>query len=64
VDAQGIIRWFLNGEALADVVCDTTDIRRDPTPYVPILGIFFFHNGHAECASKEVADLMPLAVLA
>lgn len=37
----GVLRWFLDGEALADVVCDTTDIRRDPTPYVPILGMFF-----------------------
>lgn len=58
----GVIRWFWHGNALADVVCDTTDIGRETTPYAPILGIFFFNELHAKTAANQASHLMPGAV--
>lgn len=60
----GVLRWYLDGEALADVVCDTTDIRRSSAPYGPVLGIFFYNARQVQAARTGAADLMREAVLA
>ena len=59
----GILRWFLDGEALADVVCDTTDVRRDAIPYAQVLAIIFFNDAQAQAAPSYVSDLLPPGVV-
>jgi hypothetical protein len=59
----GVLRWFLDGEALADVVCDTTDIHRGATPYSPVLGIFFFNSRQVSAAEQAIGNLMPGALI-
>ena len=44
----GVIRFFLDDEALADVLCDTTDIARDTPPGSPVLAFIPFSAKHVE----------------
>lgn len=59
----GVIRWLLDGDAVADVVCDTTDIGREETPYAPVIAIFFFDRKHAERASTSANAVIPGAAM-
>jgi len=54
----GLLRWFLNGEILADVVCDTTDIYRETEPYGAVLAVLLFDSRYVEPAKKMAKDLV------
>lgn len=59
----GIIRWSLHGEPIADVVCDTTDIRRENPPYREVLGFFFYSDEYGRAAAEQLKPMMPHAVV-
>jgi hypothetical protein len=58
-----IIRWYLDEEVLADVVCDTTDIARTVPPYGAVLAIVMFAESFADECRKYATDVMPRAVV-
>jgi len=46
----GVIRWFVGQDALADIICDTTDISREDPPHgVIIAAVLFPSNFVREC---------------
>ncbi len=55
----GIIRFQLGDAALADVVCDTTDIRRDHPLRAPVLAVFPFSAKHVEPFRNFLEKLAP-----
>lgn len=57
----GVIRIFRGEKAVADIVCDTTDIRRSTPPGAPILGAFAFHSGYLPVLSEFAAAEAPHA---
>lgn len=53
----GIIRFCLGTEWFADVICDTTDIRRDVPHAAPVLGIIPREEGLVEAFKEQMAAL-------
>lgn len=50
----GVLRWYVNDEILADIVCDTTDIYRESDPYGSVLAVLLFDGRYVQPA-KEMA---------
>lgn len=44
----GIVRFFVEGKAVGDVICDTTDIGRSVPPSAPVIGLLAFNPDHVE----------------
>ena len=44
----GLVRYFVNDEAIGDVVCDTTDLHRSYPRYSSILALFPFVSAYEE----------------
>lgn len=59
----GLIRWELSGEPIGDVVCDTTDVSREGSPYDPVIAVFFFDKRYADAARDSVQSLMRRALV-
>ncbi|WP_437733091.1 hypothetical protein [Sorangium sp. So ce1335] len=53
----GIIRFCLGTEWFADVICDTTDIRRDVPLAAPVLGMIPRDEGLVEAFKDQMAAL-------
>lgn len=53
-----VIRWFLGDEMLADVICDTTDIFHETTPYAAVLGVFLIRGEQVEAARNVAGNLI------
>jgi hypothetical protein len=54
----GIIRWFFDGQALADVICDTTDIAREDPQHHAVLATVMFSANHASQCRKYLPDVV------
>lgn len=52
----GLLRWYLDGEPLADVVCDTTDIYRESDPYGAVLAVVLFDGRYVGPAQRMAKD--------
>jgi len=59
----GIVRFQLEDAALVDIVCDTTDIRRDHPRHAPVLAIFPFMGKQVAAFQSAVAPLAPWAMV-
>jgi hypothetical protein len=59
----GIVRFQLDDAALVDVVCDTTDIRRDYPRRAPVLAVFPFAGKHVEPFQRLLAPMAPWAMV-
>lgn len=55
----GIVRFQLDDAALVDVVCDTTDIRRDYPRRAPVLAVFPFSSKHVAPFQEQLAPVAP-----
>jgi hypothetical protein len=42
----GVVRFFVDGKAVGDVICDTTDIGRPVPPNAPVIGLLAFNPDH------------------
>lgn len=51
----GIVRFQLHDAALVDIVCDTTDIRRDYPRHAPVLAVFPFIGKQVASIQQAVA---------
>jgi len=52
----GVVRFQLGDAALVDIVCDTTDIRRDHPPRGPVLAVLPFAGAHVEAYRRLLAS--------
>jgi hypothetical protein len=59
----GIVRFQLDDGALVDIVCDTTDIRRDYPRRAPVLAVFPFNGKHVEPFTRILAPMAPWAMV-
>ena len=59
----GIIRFQLDDAALVDVICDTTDIRRDHPRRAPVLAVFPFHSKHTEAFRRILETTAPWVIV-
>lgn len=59
----GVIRFQLDDAALVDIVCDTTDIRRDYPRRAPVLAVFPFADQHVEPFRHLMAPMAPWALV-
>jgi hypothetical protein len=60
----GVIRFFLEDNALADIVCDTTDISRDAPALAPVLALVPFNEKHVEPFKDYARQNVPWALVA
>jgi hypothetical protein len=44
----GIVRFFVDGQAVGDVICDTTDVGRHIPQNAPVIGLLAFNSDHAD----------------
>jgi hypothetical protein len=51
----GVVRFQLGDAALVDIVCDTTDIRRDHPRRGPVLAVLPFAGAHVEAYRRLLA---------
>jgi hypothetical protein len=54
----GVIRWFLRDEALADVICDTTDIAREDPPHCAVLAAVMFSRNLVPQFQKYLPEVI------
>lgn len=54
----GVLRWYLGGEPLAEVICDTTDIFRESDPYGAVLSVLLYDDRYVEPARKGAKGLL------
>lgn len=59
----GIVRFQLHDAALVDIVCDTTDIRRDYPRHAPVLAVFPFIGKQVASIQQAVAPMAPWAII-
>lgn len=59
----GIVRFQLDDGALVDIICDTTDIRRDYPRRAPVLAVFPFNGKHVEPFARILAPMAPWAMV-
>jgi hypothetical protein len=59
----GIIRFQLGDGALVDVVCDTTDIRRDYPRRGPVIAVFPFNTKHVEPFQRLLTPMVSWAII-
>ncbi len=59
----GIVRFQLDDAALVDIVCDTTDIRRDYPRRAPLLAVFPFTGKHVKTFEQLVSTMAPWALV-
>jgi len=60
----GIIRFQIGDDgALVDIVCDTTDIRRDFPRRAPVLAVFPFATKHVPTFAQALAPMAPWAMV-
>ena len=60
----GIVRFQLDDAALVDIVCDTTDIRREHPRHAPVLAVFPFIGKQVASIQRTVAPMAPWALVA
>jgi len=59
----GVVRFQLEDAALVDIICDTTDIRRDHPRRAPVIAVFPFSGKHVGPFQERLASLAPWAVV-
>ena len=59
----GIVRFQLDDAALVDIVCDTTDIRREYPRHAPVLAVFPFIGKQVASIQQAVASIAPWAIV-
>lgn len=59
----GVVRFQLADAALVDVICDTTDIRRDYPRRAPLLAVFPFSSKHVSPFRDLLAPMAPWAIV-
>lgn len=59
----GIVRFQLDDGALVDIICDTTDIRRDYPRRAPVLAVFPFAVKHVTTFTQALAPMAPWAMV-
>ena len=57
----GVVRFQLDDAALVDIVCDTTDLRRDYPRRGPVLAVLPFVDAHVEVYRQLLAATAPWA---
>jgi hypothetical protein len=55
----GVVRFQLDDAALVDIICDTTDIRRDHPRRASVLAMFPFSEKHVAPFKEHVAMAAP-----
>jgi hypothetical protein len=59
----GIVRFHLDDAALVDVICDTTDIRRDYPRRAPVLAVFPFAGKHVATFQQAMTLMAPWSMV-
>ncbi|HEX2685555.1 MAG TPA: hypothetical protein VHN14_03010 [Kofleriaceae bacterium] len=59
----GVVRFQLDDGALVDIVCDTTDIRRDYPRRAPVLAVFPFAAKLVPTFTQALASMAPWAMV-
>ena len=59
----GVVRFQLDDGALVDIVCDTTDIRRDYPRRAPVLAVFPFAAKLVPTFAQALAPMAPWAMV-
>lgn len=59
----GVIRFFFKGQAVCDIVCDTSDIQRPQPRYAAILSVISFNDDYVAELSRLMGGVIPEAVV-
>jgi len=59
----GVIRWYIGQDALADIICDTTDISREDPPHGIIIAAVLFPSNLVNECRKYLSHLPDIIVV-